>query len=217
MGIRRTYKGEAMLSDNHKRGFTDEKLKSIPEPRIKYDAGGFYIMTISENVKIYFDDYYEFLEAAYDRCLSELDQVNIKIASLDASWNESRAYYAAYRVILQLVIKNIRSFYTDSANFGVIMTPWCFGTVLLEKVETYRERLAKGQVPEENLPENTYYVVKYLDEIYKKTLLDLFDFPEEAFRMRWQYSELLKRYSKVLQNITGSLQSVLMAVRNYGV
>lgn len=206
-----------MLSDNYKRGFPDEKLKSIPEPRVKYDDGGFYIMTISENVKVYFDDYYEFLEAACDKCLGELDRVNVKIASLEATWNESRAYYAAYRVILQLMVKNIRSFYTDSSNFGVIMTPWCFGTVLLEKVETYRDRLAKGQVPEENLPENTYYVVRYLDEIYKKTLLDLLDFPEEAFKMRWQYSELLKRYSKVLQNITGSLQSVLMAVKSYGV
>lgn len=206
-----------MLSENHKRGFSDEKLKSIPEPKVKYDAGGFYIMTISENVKVYFDDYYRFLETAYDRCQTELDRVNVKIASLDKTWNESRAYYTAYRIILQAVAKNIRSFYTDGSNFGVVMTPWCFGTVMLEKIETYRERLAKGQVPDETLPENTYYVVRYLDEIYKKTLLDLFDFPEEAFKMRWQYSELLKRYSKVLQNITGSLQSVLLMVKSYGV
>jgi hypothetical protein len=206
-----------MLSENHKRGFSDEKLKSIPEAKVKYDAGGFYIMTISENVKVYFDDYYRFLETANDRCQAELDRVNVKIASLDKTWNESRAYYTAYRIILQAVAKNIRSFYTDGSNFGVVMTPWCFGTVMLEKIETYRERLAKGQVPDETLPENTYYVVRYLDEIYKKTLLDLFDFPEEAFKMRWQYSELLKRYSKVLQNITGSLQSVLLMVKSYGV
>lgn len=206
-----------MLSENHKRGFSDEKLKSIPEPKVKYDAGGFYIMTISENVKVYFDDYYRFLETAYDRCQAELDRVNVKIASLDKTWNESRAYFTAYRIILEAVAKNIRSFYTDGSNFGVIMTPWCFGTVMLEKIETYRDRLAKGQVPDETLPENAYYVIRYLDEIYKKTLLDLFDFPEEAFKMRWQYSELLKRYSKVLQNITGSLQSVLTMVKSYGV
>lgn len=206
-----------MLSENYKRGFSDEKLKSIPEPKVKYDAGGFYIMTISENVKVYFDDYYRFLETAYDRCQTELDRVNVKIASLDKTWNESRAYYTAYRIILQAVAKNIRSFYTDGSNFGVVMILWCFGTVMLEKIETYRERLAKGQVPDETLTENTYYVVRYLDEIYKKTLLDLFDFPEEAFKMRWQYSELLKRYSKVLQNITGSLQSVLLMVKSYGV
>ena len=97
------------------------------------------------------------------------------------------------------------------------MTPWCFGTVMLEKIETYRERLAKGQIPDDKLPANTYYVVRYIDEIHKRVLLDIFEFPPEAFKMRWQYSELLKRYSRTLQNITGSLQSVLMMVKSYGI
>jgi len=96
------------------------------------------------------------------------------------------------------------------------MTPWCFGTVILEKVELYRDRLAKGEISDQNLPEYPYYVIKYIDEIYRKTLLDLFDFPEEAFKMRWQYSELLKRYSKVLNNITKSLNTVLLTIKNYG-
>lgn len=206
-----------MLGKTYKRGFTEEKLKSTSEPKVKYDAGGFYIMTISENVKMYFDDYYRFLEIAHDRCQSELDRIDQRTQSLSNECSESRAFYAAYRIILQLVSQNIRSFYTDGSNFGIVMTPWCFGTVMLEKVETYRERLAKGQIPEENLPENAYYVTRYMDEIYKKSLLDLFDFPEEAFKMRWQYSELLKRYSRILQNITGSLQSVLTMVKSYGV
>jgi hypothetical protein len=55
-----------------------------------------------------------------------------------------------------------------------------------------------------------------LDEIYKKTLLDLFEFPEKAFSIRWQYSELLKRYSKILSNVSGALQSILFMVKNYG-
>jgi len=206
-----------MLADNYKRGFTEEKLKTIHEPRIKYDEGGFYIMTISENVKVYIEDYYRFLETSYDKCMDELARIDKKVNSLEGDWIESKAYFTAYRVILEMVAKNIRSFYTDGANFGVIMTPWCFGTVLLEKTEAYRDRLAKGQVGDAQLPENTYYVVRYLDEIYRKTLLDLFDFPEEAFRMRWQYSELLRRYSKVLNNITGSLQSVMMLIKSYGV
>ena len=96
------------------------------------------------------------------------------------------------------------------------MTPWCFGTVLLEKVEIYRERLAKGEINDQEIPEFPYYVIKYIDEIHRKTLLDIFDFPEEAFKMRWQYSELLKRYSKVLTNITKSLNSVLTTIKTYG-
>jgi len=206
-----------MLAENYKRGFTDDKLKSVPEPKVKYDEGGFYILTISENVKVYFEDYYRFLESIYDRCMAEETRVEQKVSSFGPEWTESKAYYAAYRVILEIVTKSIRSYYTDGSNFGVIMSPWCFGTVMLEKVETYRDRLAKGQIGDEQQPENPYYVVRYVDEIYRKTLLDLFDFPEEAFKMRWQYSELLRRYSKVLNNITGSLQSVLMIIKSYGV
>jgi hypothetical protein len=206
-----------MLSENYKRGFTVEKLKTSPEPKVKYDEGGFYINTISENVKVYFEDYYRFLESTYDRCMAELARVDQKVNSFGRDWTETQAYYTAYKIILELVAKNIRSFYSDASNFGIIMTPWCFGTVILEKVEVHRERMAKGQLADGHMPENPYYVLKYMEEIYKKTLLDLFDFPDEAFKVRWQYSELLKRYSKVLQNITGSLQSVMMMVKSYGV
>jgi hypothetical protein len=209
--------GEAMLAENYKRGFTEEKLKTVPEPRIKYDEGGFYIMTISENVKVYIEDYYAFLEANYDKCMAELTGIENKLNSFGPDWTETVAYYDASRIILQIVAKTIRSFYTDGTNYGVIMTPWCFGTVILEKVETYRDRLSKGQLAEEKMPDNPYYVIRYMDEIYRKLLLELFAFPEEAFKMRWQYSELLKRYSRVLNNITGSLQSVMMMIKSYGV
>lgn len=206
-----------MLVKNYNRGFSQERLTNISEPKVKMDTDGFYIMTISENVKVYFEDYYMFLEVSYDKCLKELERVDQKLNSYGEDWNETRAFYAAYKIILELVAKNIRSFYTDGSNFGVIMTPWCFGTVMLEKVETYRERLGKGHVSVDNLSGDVYYVTRYMDEIYKKMLLDLFDFPADAFKMRWQYSELLKRYSKTLRNITGSLQSVLMAIKSYGV
>ncbi len=66
------------------------------------------------------------------------------------------------------------------------------------------------------MPDYPYYVIRYIDEIYKSVLLELFDFPEKAFEMRWQYSELLKRYSKILTNITTSLHSVLGMIKNYG-
>jgi len=206
-----------MLSDNYNRGFSEDKLKTVHEPKVKYDGGGFYMMTISENVKVYFEDFYRFLENSYANCMKRLARIEQKMNSIDSDWTETHAYYTAERSILQIVAKNIRSFYTDGSNYGVVMTPWCFGTVVLEKVEAYRDRLAKGQVADEQTPDNPFYVIRYIDEIYKKTLLDLFEFPDEAFKMRWQYSELLKRYSKVLNNITGSLQSVMMIVKSYGV
>ncbi len=205
-----------MLDGKFQRGFTLEKLQSAQEPKVHRDDDGFYIYTLSENVKVYFDDYYLFLENVYAKCSGELAEIEDKLETTSNNHTESIAYYTARKVIVEQVLRTARNFYIDGSSFGVIMTPWCFGTVILEKVELYRDRLAKGDITDQNLPEYPYYVIKYLDEIYRVTLLNLFDFPEEAFKMRWQYSELLKRYSKVLTNITKSLSSVLMTIKNYG-
>ena len=205
-----------MLDGKFQRGFTHERLSSVSEPKVHSDNEGFYIYTLSENIKVYFDDYYKFLQNVYSRCESGLSRIEIKLEETPHEKCETLSFYHAQKIILELVLKTARSFYMDSSTFGVVMTPWCFGTVLLEKVEVYRERLAKGEVSEKDIPEYPYYVIKYIDETHRKTLLDLFDFPEEAFKMRWQYSELLKRYSKVLTNITKSLNSVLMTIKGYG-
>jgi hypothetical protein len=117
-------------------------------------------------------------------------------------------------VIIGVLKRTIHRFYTDGVNLGVVMTPWCFGTVVLEKIEVYRDRLGRGDVYDPNVPEYPYYVVRYINEIYNATLLELFDFPGTAFQMRWQYSELLKKYSQILGNISSSLQSVLMTIKN---
>jgi len=205
-----------MLEGKFQRGFTTERLKSVSEPKVHNDENGFYIYTLSENVKVYFDDYYKFLENVAAKCRDSLKKLDEKLEITPNHMNETIAYYQAKKIILELVKKTASNFYVDGSTFGVIMTPWCFGTVILEKVEIYRERLAKGEVSQSDIPEHPYYVIKYMDEIYRKVLLDVFDFPEEAFKMRWQYSELLKRYSKVLTNITKSLNSVLMTIKNYG-
>jgi hypothetical protein len=205
-----------MLENKFKRGFTVEKLESVAEARVQKDSDGFYINTLSENVKVYFDDYYQFLEKVYERCSRQLEQIEHKISETDSDRTETLSFYRAQKIVVGLIQKTSLSFYMDGSNFGIIMTPWCFGTVILEKVEMYRERIARGDVNDPNIPEYPYYVIKYIDETYKKTLLDLFDFPPDAFKMRWQYSELLKRYSKVLTNITGSLNSVLMMIKSYG-
>ncbi len=205
-----------MLDTKFQRGFTPEKLALSKEPRIRKDDSGYFVMSLSENNKVYFDDYYRFMEMVYSRSQAERALLDQKIAATPLDSVETVAYYRARGVIVDLLIQTVRRFYTDGANLGVIMTPWCFGTVMLEKVEVYRDRLGKGEVQDANVPEFPYYVIRYIDEIYKTTLLELFDFPEKAFQMRWQYSELLKKYSRILSNITTSLNSVLGMVRNYG-
>ncbi|HUV30724.1 MAG TPA: hypothetical protein VMY05_06540 [Acidobacteriota bacterium] len=205
-----------MLDNRYQRGFTSQRLTAMTEPRVRKDDRGYFIMSLSENTKVYFDDFYRFLETTYHHGLKEKAVLLQKIQVTPANCVETQAYYRAKAVIVDLVLRAVRRFYTDGSNFGVIMTPWCFGTVILEKIEVYRDRLSKGEVHDPNISDYPYYVVKYVDEIYKAELLTLFDFPEKAFQMRWQYSELLKRYSRVLSDITVRLNSVLQSVKNFG-
>ena len=62
-----------MLSRICNRGFPEDKLEKIPEPKIKRDENGFYIVSISEGVKVYLDDYYidiyEVSQERYKACL----------------------------------------------------------------------------------------------------------------------------------------------------
>jgi len=205
-----------MLDDRYQRGFSLTRLASTQEPKVRKDDRGYFIMSLSENTKVYFEDFYKFLEMTYAKAQAERSSLTEKLQQTPLEKTETLSYYRAKGVVVDLLLRTIIKFYTDGANLGVVMTPWCFGTVLLEKVEVYRDRLSKGEVRDRNIPEYPYYVIKYMDEIYKTTLLELFDFPQKAFQMRWQYSELLKRYSKILTEITSSLQSVLMTIRNYG-
>ncbi len=203
-----------MLEGKFQRGFSYERLASTTEPKVRKDEGGFYIMTLSENTKVYFEDFYCFLERVYERACLERALLDEKIADTPLDHNETLAFYRARGVIIDQIKRGVIRFYADGSTFGVIMTPWCFGTVMLEKIEAYRERISRGEVEDPNIPDYPYYVVQYIDEINKITLLELFDFPEQAFQMRWQYSELLKKYSNILTSITGSLRSVLESIRN---
>ncbi len=205
-----------MLLDGTPRGFTADRLRENNEPKVKCDQGGYYVYTLNENVKVYFEDYYCFLESTEMKAQKELDRLINLITETPAERTESLAFYRGRKLILDMVLRTIRSFYSDGANLGVIMSPWCFGTVTLEKLEIYKEQVSKGEIEDSNIPEYPYFVLRYVEEIYKPTLLELFDFPEKAFSMRWQYTELLKRYSQVLTNVTASLENVLELVKKYG-
>lgn len=205
-----------MLTNKLERGFTKDLLKKTRDSRIGKDDGGFFIYTSSENIKVYVDLYYTFLEITEKRALNELNNVRLKIESTPESHEETIAFYRAKKIIIEQLLKNIYQYYLDSTNTSSLMTPWCFGTIVLEKIEIYRDKISKGLVHDPNIPKYPFYVLQYIDEIYKKTLLEIFEFPEKAFSMRWQYTELLKRYSKVLSDVTNSLQNVLSMIKSSG-
>jgi hypothetical protein len=204
-----------MLTNGLERGFSERNLRLINNSKVGQDKVGWYVYTASENIKVYFDNYYHFLETTEIKCLREIKDLEKKISEIPATHEETLAFYRAKKIVLEQVLKHLYIFYSDSKNLTSIMTPWCFGTVVLEKIEIYRDKISKGQVQDPNIPEYPFYVLQYIDEIYKKSLLELFGFPEKALSMRWQYSELLKRYSKVLSNVTNSLQNVLTMIKSY--
>jgi hypothetical protein len=206
---------EKMLTIGIKRGFSEERLKRQKEPKIKKDEKGYYLYTVNENTKVYFEDFYNFLEKVERSCLEEIKSLREQISQCDPKKEETLAYYRARRIIVELVLKNVYGFYEDDSNLGVIMSPWCLGTVILEKVENYKERLSRGELLHSSLPEYPYYVLRYMDEIYKKSLLEIFEFPNEAFSVKWQYTEILKRYSKKLSDIAANLANILSLVKEY--
>jgi hypothetical protein len=202
-----------MLSNGVERGFPLKWLSAVTEPRVYKDQAGYFIYSISENVKVYFEDFYRFLEETEKKCLVELGVLNFKINRTAVECQEALSYYKARKIIVEQLLKNVCSFYCDSTNLGVIMTPWCFGTVILEKIEIYKARLSKGEAVDQNLPDFPYDVFRYLDEVYQKSLLEIFGFPPQAFAVRWQYSELLKRYSQALNEVNTSLHQILQSVK----
>ncbi|KPL02943.1 MAG: hypothetical protein AMJ90_04495 [candidate division Zixibacteria bacterium SM23_73_2] len=205
-----------MLSNGMKRGFSPERLRRFKEPKVRKDEGGYYIHTVNENAKVYFDDYYKFLKSTEKRCLLEKEKLEKKISGCDPEKLETVAYYRARNVIVEFVLKIVYSYYGNGHNFSVIMSPWCLGTVMLEKLESYKEILAGGEIESPDLSDNPYYVLRYLHEIYRKALMELLDLPEKAFKVKWQYTELLKRYSRLLCNVIGGLETLLLFVKGSG-
>jgi len=206
-----------MLTNRTKRGFTPERLQELKDPKVARDRRGHYVFTLSENVKVYFDDFYGFLEKSEKRCLQAQRELEEKIRSCPPEKEETLAYLRAKKIVTERLLDSIYRHYREDTNLGFVMSGWCFGTVVLERVEIYRGKISKGQIHDPNIPDYPYFVLRYIDEIYKAVLLHLLEFPEKAFSMRWQYTELLKRYSKVLSKVTASLHNAILLFKFHGV
>ncbi|MFQ5608578.1 MAG: hypothetical protein ACE5GA_11585, partial [Candidatus Zixiibacteriota bacterium] len=105
-----------MLEGKFQRGFTIERLSATIEPRVRQDEGGYYLETLSEHVKVYFEDYYTFLEQVYDRCDREVESLREKLAETSADNAETLAYYRARMIIVGVVRKAALNFYMDGSN-----------------------------------------------------------------------------------------------------
>ncbi|MCI0406196.1 MAG: hypothetical protein L0209_09040, partial [candidate division Zixibacteria bacterium] len=112
-----------MLSNGIAPGFTPEKMRLLTDPRVGKDEGGTYILSVNENVKVHFSDYYRFLEQIELRCLEEKEALNAKLAATDPRMTETIAYYRARKVIVDVVLKTVYALYPESGNLAVVMSP----------------------------------------------------------------------------------------------
>ena len=99
-----------MLDGRYHRGFDPERKDSNHDPRIRQDEHGYYIMSLSENSKVYLSDYYKFLELTFEKAKVTRLKIKDKLAGTSNEYAESIAYFRAKLVIIELVMKNIVRF-----------------------------------------------------------------------------------------------------------
>jgi len=134
-----------MLSNICKRGFPKDRIENIPEPKIKRDDNGYFIQSVSEGIKVYLEDYYSFLEELWDRTVPIYREVQNQLDDTPETSMEAKAYYRSRKLIMEVVLSTIKKFYTTADSLGIFMSPWCFGTVILEKVEAAKDKIRDGE------------------------------------------------------------------------
>ena len=75
-----------MLTNGLERGFSERNLRLINNPKVGQDKVGWYIYTASENIKVYFDNYYKFLETVELKCLRDVKELESKLTETKNRW-----------------------------------------------------------------------------------------------------------------------------------
>ncbi len=92
-----------MLDGKFQRGFSIERLAASHEPKVRKDDHGYYIMSLSENCKVNFEDYYGFLRQTYDKAKRDRDATRAKLARTSSEHGETIAFYRARLVVIDLL------------------------------------------------------------------------------------------------------------------
>jgi len=172
--------------DRTSRGFSDERLQDLADREIiGEDQGGFFLYTILEDAKVYFEEAYGFLEQSHQRCreyLARLEEDMAKGVEDARDLLRLRAHCEVARRLLDF----LEDCYTTSNDLTYIMSPRCYATFFLESIEG----LDHSEIEDRTLP---LAVLDLMQEETPDLLLELLDLPPEALSKRWQYVELAQR------------------------
>jgi len=168
------------------RGLSDELLENLADREIiGEDEGGFFLYTISEDAKVYFEEAYRFLEQSHQRCREYLAKLEEDMARGVEDAGTLRRLQA-HREVTRLLLDFLEDYYTTANDLAAIMSPRCYATVFLEGID----ELDHTEIEDCTLP---LAVLDLIQEEAPDLILKLLDLPPEALSKRWQYVELARR------------------------
>ena len=172
--------------DRASRGLSDELLENLADREIiGEDEGGFFLYTILEDAKVYFEEAYGFLEQSHQRCREYLAKLEEDMAKgVDDA--ETLLRLQACREVARRLLDFLEDCYTNSNDLTFIMSPRCYATFFLEGTE----ELDHAEIEDRTLP---LAVLDLIREEASDLVLELLDLPPEALSKRWQYVELARR------------------------
>ena len=169
------------------RGLSDELLENLADREvIGEDEGGFFLYTISEDAKVYFEEAYRFLEQSHQRCreyLAKLEEDMVR--GVEDTGTLLRLQ--ARREVVRRLLDFLENCYTTTDDLTFIMSPRCYATFFLESIE----ELDHTEIEDRTLP---LAVLDFIQEEAPDLVLELLDLPPEALSKRWQYMELARRF-----------------------
>jgi hypothetical protein len=134
-----------MLKNGMERGFTESELDQLwKQEIIGRDSRGYYIHTAYENDKVYFEDYYRFLEKIELKSLNMIESANWSISQEDKRDKLIRLY--AEKLILLKILDLIQIHYSHYEGLELVLSPEAFWEYAALSIESIQDSIPRDRL-----------------------------------------------------------------------
>lgn len=134
-----------MLKNGMERGFTEQELDQLWEQEIiGRDSHGYYVHNAYENDKVYFEDYYLFLEKIEVKSLNMIESANWSISKEDKRDKLIRLY--AEKLILLKILDLIQTHYSRYEGLELILSPKAFWEYAALSIESIQDSIPRSRL-----------------------------------------------------------------------
>lgn len=160
-----------MLENGTERGFSQYELDQLWDQEIiGQDEEGYYVHSAYENSKVYFEDFYQFLEKIEAKCLSMIESANWSISQEDKRDRITELY--AEKLILLKVLELIRNHYGFYQGLEFIAPPQAFAQYAIWNIESIEENIPQDRLEGNR---NVAEVLEKVKEIYGDILGEILE------------------------------------------